>query len=92
MVDLDWVLAVKVRAPMAMTESFPPHLQRESGSRIVNVSSLYGLVAPAGQSAYAASKFGIRGFTLALQSELMPRGIGVSVVHFGGIATNTTRN
>ncbi|WP_431813838.1 SDR family NAD(P)-dependent oxidoreductase [Kocuria sp. cx-455] len=92
MADLDWVLAINLRAPIAMTKSFLPHLQRESGSYIVNVSSLYGLVAPAGQSAYAASKFGIRGFTLALQSELIPRGIGVSVVHPGGIATNIARN
>lgn len=92
MADLDWVLAINLRAPIAMTKSFLPYLQRESGSHIVNVSSLYGLVAPAGQSAYAASKFGIRGFTLALQSELIPRGIGVSVVHPGGIATNIARN
>lgn len=92
MADLDWVLAINLRAPIAMTKSFLPYLQRENGSHIVNVSSLYGLVAPAGQSAYAASKFGIRGFTLALQSELIPRGIGVSVVHPGGIATNIARN
>lgn len=72
MADLDWVLAINLRAPIAMTKSFLPYLQRDNGAHIVNVSSLYGLVAPAGQSAYAASKFGIRGFTLALQSELMP--------------------
>lgn len=92
MADLDWVLAINLRAPIAMTKAFLPYLERENGSHIVNVSSLYGLVAPAGQSAYAASKFGIRGFTLALQSELIPRGMGVTVVHPGGIATNIARN
>ncbi|RKQ37184.1 SDR family oxidoreductase [Kocuria tytonis] len=92
MADLDWVLAVNLRAPIALSKAFLPHLREHDGAHIVNVSSLFGLVAPAGQSAYAASKFGIRGFTLALQSELIPQGIGVTVVHPGGIATNIARN
>lgn len=92
MADLDWVLAINLRAPIAMTKAFLPHLKRQNGAHIVNVSSLFGLVAPAGQSAYAASKFGVRGFTLALQSELIPQGLGVTVVHPGGIATNIARN
>ena len=41
-----------------------------AGSHLVNVSALFGLVAPAGQTAYAASKFAVRGFTEALRQEL----------------------
>jgi short-subunit dehydrogenase len=50
------------------------------------VSSLFGLVAPAGQTAYAASKFAVRGFSEALRQELAGE-VGVTTVHPGGIRT-----
>jgi short-subunit dehydrogenase len=49
---------------------------------------VYGLVAPPQQAAYAASKFAVRGFSEALRHELEGSGIGVSVVHPGGVATS----
>ena len=54
---------------------------------MVNVSSLFGLIGPPGQSAYSSSKFALRGFSEVLRHELAPRGIGVTVVHPGGIRT-----
>jgi short-subunit dehydrogenase len=59
----------------------------ETGAHLVNISSLYGLISPPGQSAYSASKFALRGFSQVLRAELADRGIGVTTVHPGGIAT-----
>lgn len=90
--DFDWIMAINFRAPVALTKAFLPALRAVPGSHIANVSSLFGLIAPAGQAAYSSSKFAIRGFTLALQAELIPSGIGVTVIHPGGIATNIATN
>jgi short-subunit dehydrogenase len=54
---------------------------------VVNLSSLYGIIAPPGQTAYSASKFAVRGFSEALRLELSLVGIGVTRVHPGGIRT-----
>lgn len=86
--EFEWVQDVNFRAVVAMCKAFLPALKAELQPHIVNVSSLYGLAAPEGQSAYAASKFAVRGFSEALRHELAPRGIGVTVVHPGGVRTN----
>ncbi|GAA2010048.1 SDR family oxidoreductase [Nakamurella flavida] len=86
--DVDAVLTVNLHAVIAMTRAFLPALRASPGSHLVNLSSLFGLVAPAGQVAYATSKFAVRGFSEAMRAELAPLGIGVTVVHPGGIATN----
>jgi len=51
-------------------EYFLPVLKRERRAHIVNLSSVFGIIAPAGQCAYSASKFAVRGFTEALRHEL----------------------
>jgi short-subunit dehydrogenase len=81
------VLRVNLTAPVHLTHHLLPTLLATPGSHVVNVSSLFGLIAPVGQSAYAASKFGLRGFSQVLQAELVRRGVGVTTVHPGGIAT-----
>lgn len=62
------------------------------GAHLVNVSSVYGLVAPPGQTADAASKFAIRGFTEPSRHELPTLGIGVTAVHPGGVRTRIAQN
>ena len=89
--EIDWLMNVNFRAVMALTKAFLPQLQ-EPESHLVHVSSLVGLIAPAGQSAYAASKYAVRGLTESLRGELEPRGTGVTVVHPGGVATNIAKN
>ncbi|MGK5680541.1 SDR family NAD(P)-dependent oxidoreductase [Actinoplanes sp. URMC 104] len=86
--DFEWLLEINLLAVIRLTKAFLPQLLERPGSHLVNVSSLFGLIAPAGQVAYATSKFGVRGFTDALRNELEPRGVGVTVVHPGGIRTN----
>jgi short-subunit dehydrogenase len=73
---------------------FLPVLQQQYDAHIVNLSSIFGIVAPPGQSAYAASKFAVRGFSEALRHELAAAGstVKVSVVHPGGIATAIAAN
>jgi short-subunit dehydrogenase len=90
--EIDWLMNVNFRAVVAMTKAFLPQLVAAPGAHLVNVSSLFGLFAPAGQSAYAASKFAVRGFTEAVRAELEPQGVGVTTVHPGGIATNIAKN
>lgn len=85
--DFDWVMRINLTAPVTLTHHLLPALLASPGSHIVNTSSLYGLISPAGQSAYSASKFGLRGFSQALGAELVDRGVGVTTVHPGGIRT-----
>lgn len=90
--DFDWLMNINFHGVVCMTRAFLPLLHASDDARIVNISSLYGLVSPAGQSAYSASKFAVRGFSNALRHELEGTPIGVTVVHPGGIATAIARN
>ncbi len=85
--EFDVVLRVNLTAPVTLTHHLLPALAAAPGGHVVNTSSLFGLIAPPGQSAYAASKFGLRGFSEALRAELAGRGVGVTTVHPGGIRT-----
>ncbi|MBQ1066571.1 SDR family oxidoreductase, partial [Micromonospora sp. D75] len=80
-----WVVEINFRAVVRLTHALLPALKAEPGAHLVNVSSLFGIIAPAGQAAYAASKFAVRGFTEALRHELVDDGVGVTSVHPGGI-------
>ena len=60
--DFDWLLSINLQGVVRMTRAFLPLLRRSDDARLVNLSSLFGLVAPPGQAAYAASKFAVRGF------------------------------
>ncbi|KKJ93969.1 SDR family oxidoreductase [Micromonospora sp. HK10] len=82
-----WVIEINFRAVVRLTHALLPALKSEPGAHLVNVSSLFGLIAPAGQAAYSASKFAVRGFTEALRHELVDDGVGVTSVHPGGIRT-----
>jgi short-subunit dehydrogenase len=91
MADFSWLMEINLGAVVRMTKAFLPQLLNRPDAHLVNVSSLFGLIAPPGQVAYATSKFGVRGFTEALRHELAGR-VGVTVVHPGGIKTNIAAN
>jgi NAD(P)-dependent dehydrogenase (short-subunit alcohol dehydrogenase family) len=86
--DIAWVMDVNFWGVAWMSRAFLPLLKRSDDARLVNVSSVFGMVAPAGNAAYAASKFAVRGFSEALRWELEASAVGVTVVHPGGVATN----
>jgi NADP-dependent 3-hydroxy acid dehydrogenase YdfG len=90
--DFEWLMDVNFNGVVRMTRAFLPLLRQSDEARIVNVSSIYGIVSPPGQSAYSASKFAVRGFSNALRHELDGSTVGVSVVHPGGVATAIARN
>jgi short-subunit dehydrogenase len=85
--EFDWVMAVNFRSVVRLTHALLPALKAHPGAHLVNVSSVFGIVAPAGQAAYSASKFAVRGFTEAVRHELAENAVGVTVVHPGGIKT-----
>ena len=89
--DLRWVMDVNFWGVVYGVKYFLPLLKKEQRAHIVNISSVFGIVAPAGQSAYSASKFAVRGFTEALRHELEGSSVFVSCVHPGGIRTPIAR-
>ncbi|MEV5767654.1 SDR family oxidoreductase [Micromonospora sp. NPDC052213] len=90
--EFSWVVDVNFRAVVQLTHALLSTLRAEPGAHLVNVSSIFGVIAPAGQAAYSASKFAVRGFTEALRHELADDGIGVTSVHPGGIRTRIAQN
>ena len=90
--DFEWLMDINLRAVVRMCHAFLPMLRVRPTAQIVNLSSLFGLIAPPGQVAYCTSKFGVRGFSEALRHEYAGTGLGVTVVHPGGVATAISRN
>jgi NAD(P)-dependent dehydrogenase (short-subunit alcohol dehydrogenase family) len=92
--DFDWLMEINFFGVVRMTRAFLPLLRSSGQARIVNVSSIFGIIAPPGQTAYSASKFAVRAFSESLRRELEAEGakIGVTVVHPGGVATSIAKN
>jgi short-subunit dehydrogenase len=92
--QMDWLMNINFWGVVHSTRAFLPHLARQREAHIVNLSSIFGIVAPPGQTAYAAAKFAVRGFSESLRHELQMAAspVRLSVVHPGGVATNIVRN
>ncbi len=86
--DFEWLFEINFWGVVRMTRAFLPLLQKSDDARLVNISSIYGIISPAGQTAYSASKFAVRGFSNSLLYELAGSSVGVTVVHPGGVATS----
>ncbi len=89
--DFSWLMNINFWGGVRLTHAFLPLLRKEKTAQIVLTSSVFGLIGPPGQTAYAASKFALRGFGEALRHELAQTNIGVTIVHPGGIDTNIAR-
>ena len=92
--DMDWIVGINFWGVVHGTKEFLPHLIASGDGHILNLSSLFGLLAMPGQSAYNATKFAVRGFTEALREEMLIAGhdVGVTAVHPGGIKTAIARS
>jgi len=92
--DFEWVIDVDFWGVVQGTKEFLPFLIESGDGRVVNISSLFGLLGMPGQTAYNAAKFGVRGFTEALRQEMLVAGhpVHVTCVHPGGIKTAIARN
>jgi len=78
-------LRVNLEAPILMARALIPRLVEQGEGQLVFISSLNGKVATPRTSIYCATKFGLRGFALALREDLHPKGVGVSLVSPGFI-------
>jgi NADP-dependent 3-hydroxy acid dehydrogenase YdfG len=92
--DLEWVLDVDFWGVVHGSKEFLPYLIASGDGILVNLSSLFGLLAVPGQSGYNAAKFAVRGFTESLRQEMLLRRLPVQVccVHPGGVKTAIARN
>ncbi len=91
--DFEWLMNINFWGVVYGTKAFLPHLRAAGEGHIVNISSVFGIIAVPTQGAYNAAKFAVKGFTEALRQELeVERSpIGVTCVHPGGIKTNIAR-
>jgi short-subunit dehydrogenase len=83
--ELTRTLRVNLEAPMLMAREVTPQLIERGQGHIVFISSLNGKAATPRTAVYCATKFGMRGFALALREDLRPHGVGVSLVSPGFI-------
>ena len=92
--DLERVMDVDFWGVVNGTKAFLPHLIESGDGHVINVSSLFGIFSVPGQAAYNAAKFAVRGFTEALNQEMLAkkRPVAVTTVHPGGIKTGIARN
>lgn len=92
--DIERVMDVDFWGVVNGTKAFLPHLIESGDGHVVNVSSLFGIFAMPGQSAYNAAKFAVRGFTESLRQEMLAKNhpVAVTCVHPGGIKTAIARN
>lgn len=96
--DFDWLIGINVGGVVTGTKAFLPQLieagSSTSPSRLVNVSSAFGLISVPYQSAYSTSKFAVRGFTEALRQEMIigRQPVTVHCVHPGFVRTNFGAN
>lgn len=90
--EFDWLFRINFWGVVHGCKFFLPLLRQEKEARIVNMSSVFGLIAPPGQTAYGASKYAVRGFSESLREELRETPVGVTCVHPAGISTNIAMN
>ncbi len=89
--EIEWLMGVNFWGVVHGVKYFLPALKQQPHAYIVNLSSVWGIIAPAGHTAYCASKFAVRGFTEALRHELEGTSVRVHCVHPGGIRTSIAR-
>jgi 3-oxoacyl-[acyl-carrier protein] reductase len=85
--EWDRVIDVNLKGTFLCTQAFIPHMIRQKYGRIINVSSVWGLVGASCEAAYSAAKGGVIAFTKAMAKELAPSGITVNAVAPGVVET-----
>jgi short-subunit dehydrogenase len=90
--NMRWLMGINFWGVVHGCKVFLPTLLAQPEAHIVNISSVFGMIAPEEQSAYCASKFAVRGFTESLRHEYAGTNLHISSVHPGGVLTDIARN
>jgi 3-oxoacyl-[acyl-carrier protein] reductase len=88
--DWDTVLDTNLKGAFTLTKALARSMRKAENARIINISSVVGLMGNAGQANYAASKAGLIGFTKSCAKEFAKSGITVNAIAPGFIATDMT--
>jgi len=89
--DVDWVLDINLKAAVHVTHALLPALLKSGEAAVMNVSSAAGLSGFPNKTLYCAAKFGLKGFTESLYTELYGSNVHVGCVHPGPVATDMLR-
>lgn len=89
--DLARIQQVNMMAPFRLCQAVVPGMRRRRFGRIVNITSIFGVVSKAGRAAYSASKFGLFGLSRALALEVAADNVLVNCVAPGFVETDLTR-
>ena len=89
--DWDWINAVNLRGPFLVTRALASKMKSQKFGRIINISSIFGVVSKEKRAAYSTTKWGLIGFTKAVALDLAPYNILVNAVSPGFVDTELTR-
>lgn len=89
--DFDDIHRINLRAPVQLIQAALPAMRDRGWGRIVNLCSIWSKVARTGRASYAASKFGLDGFTVAVAAEVAAQGVLINAISPGFIDTELTR-
>ena len=89
--DWDWINAVNLRGPFFAIRALVPKMKSQKSGKIINVSSIFGVVSKEKRAAYSTTKWGLVGFTKAVALDLAPYNILVNAVSPGFVDTDLTR-
>lgn len=90
--DFDEIQHVNLRVPFRLMQATLPHMITQKWGRVVNVSSIFGVVSKAHRASYSASKFGLDGLTAAISAEVAIHGVLVNSICPGFVRTELTRD
>ncbi|MFA6635554.1 MAG: SDR family oxidoreductase [Candidatus Omnitrophota bacterium] len=90
--DFDDIMAVNLKGPYMVTRAVCPGMKARGYGRIVNISSIWGVISKKGRSIYSASKFGLIGLTKTISNEMASSGVLVNAVSPGFVLTDLTKS